>query len=191
MSRPSLVLLLRRDPSGEVALCAPKVGVVTDPPAPGSLVGPGSPAGRLTQLARRFDLRIPPGVAGTVAEGHRKDRSYPVAYGEELFRVVATAVVADPARILAASSATAAGTHRVLAPTDGVFYRGSGPGSPPFAPVGGRLAAGQTLGLIEVMKTFNPILYGGGVLPDPAEVVEVLVGDGEEVRAGQPLLVVK
>ena len=57
--------------------------------------------------------------------------------------------------------------------------------------MGAKLAAGQTVGLIEVMKTFNPILYGGGTLPDPAEVVEVLAGDGEEVRAGQTLVVVR
>ena len=41
------------------------------------------------------------------------------------------------------------------------------------------------------MKTFNPIVYGGGSLPDTAEVVEVLAADGEEVRAGQVLLVVR
>ena len=78
-----------------------------------------------------------------------------------------------------------------MAPTDGVFYTAAGPGSPPFAPKGTRLSSGQTIGLIEVMKTFNPILYGGGALPESSEVVEVLVGDGEEVRAGQPLLVVR
>ena len=89
------------------------------------------------------------------------------------------------------SQATRAEGHHVVAPTDGVFYAASGPGSPPFAPKGARLTAGQTIGLIEVMKTFNPIAYGGRALPDSAEVVEVLVADGEEVRAGQTLLVVR
>jgi len=38
------------------------------------------------------------------------------------------------------------------------------------------------------MKTFNPIAYGGPGLPDEAEVVEVLVTDGQEVVRGQPLV---
>jgi biotin carboxyl carrier protein len=50
---------------------------------------------------------------------------------------------------------------------------------------------GQAVGLIEVMKTFNPIAYGGLGLPDEAEIVEVLAADGQEVRAGQALFVVK
>ena len=41
------------------------------------------------------------------------------------------------------------------------------------------------------MKTFNPIVYGGAGLPDEAEIVEVLVPDEAEVRAGQPLVRVK
>ena len=187
MSRRSLVLLVRRDPSGDAILCAPKVGIVAGPPAAGTLVGPGSPAGTLTQLASRYDLRVPEGVAGSVAAGPRRDRSYPVGYGEEVLRVVASSVDVVASR----SGADQAEGHGVVAPTDGVFYGASGPGSPPFAPKGTRLTAGQTIGLIEVMKTFNPIPYGGGALPESAEVVEVLVGDGEEVRAGQTLLVVR
>jgi biotin carboxyl carrier protein len=51
--------------------------------------------------------------------------------------------------------------------------------------------AGQPVGLIEVMKTFNPILYGGGELPDEAEVVALAAEDESEVRAGQPLVIVR
>ena len=78
------------------------------------------------------------------------------------------------------------------APTDGVFYR---------SPSAGREAVrrrrrprqvtGRPIGLIEVMKTFNPITYGGPGFPDEAEVVEILAADGQEVRAGQALVVVK
>ena len=187
MSRRSLLLIVRREASGDAVLCAPKVGIVAGAPAAGTLVGPGSPAGTLTQLASRYDLRVPEGVAGSVAAGPRRDRSYPVGYGEEILRVVSASVQVATS----VSGASQTEGHHVVAPTDGVFYSASGPGSPPFAPKGARLAAGQTIGLIEVMKTFNPIPYGGGALPESAEVVEVLVGDGEEVRAGQTLLVVR
>ena len=57
--------------------------------------------------------------------------------------------------------------------------------------VGSRVQAGDPLGLVEVMKTFNQILYGGPGFPEDAEVVEVRAGDAEEVRAGQILMVVR
>ena len=190
MSRPSLPALLRRD-GPRIAVCAPKVGVWFDAPAPGTPVAAGSPAGTLAQLTRRYDLLLPAGVLGVVAGDAHRDSSRGVEYGEELFAVVASDAVAPTTDAPSIVGATPEGTPRVVAPTDGVFYTAAGPGSPPFAPKGARLSSGQTIGLIEVMKTFNPILYGGGALPESAEVVEVLVGDGEEVRAGQPLLVVR
>ena len=42
--------------------------------------------------------------------------------------------------------------------------------------------------MIEVMKTFNQILFEGDGLPEEGVVEAVLVGDGEEVRAGDALL---
>ena len=47
------------------------------------------------------------------------------------------------------------------------------------------------LPLLEVMKTFNQIGYGGAGFPEDAEVVEVRVADRDEVRAGQVLVVVR
>jgi len=61
----------------------------------------------------------------------------------------------------------------------------------PFVEVGARVAAGQPVGLVEVMKTFNQIHYGGPGWPEHAEVVEVRADDGEEVSAGQVLIVVR
>ena len=54
--------------------------------------------------------------------------------------------------------------------------------------IAARVEAGQTVCLIEVMKTFHRVTYGGGDLPDQASVVEILVGDDADVTAGQPLL---
>ena len=54
-----------------------------------------------------------------------------------------------------------------------------------------RVRRGDAVGLVEVMKTFNQILYQGPGFPDQAEVVEVRLQDAEEVRAGQVLVVVR
>jgi biotin carboxyl carrier protein len=50
---------------------------------------------------------------------------------------------------------------------------------------------GDAVGLVEVMKTFNQILYDGPGFPEEAEVVEVRCEDGQEVRVGEVLVVVR
>ena len=57
--------------------------------------------------------------------------------------------------------------------------------------MGGRLRSGQAVGLVEVMKTFNQILYGGPGLPAEVTVVEIRCEDGDEIQAGQVLIVVR
>lgn len=183
-----LLPLVARGPSGAVALRAPKVGSWSDGPADGALVGPGSPLGTLKQLGRRFLLRVPEGVSGKVASRGRRDHAIPVAYGELLLEVAPLAAEASGPESTGVAAGRSAGARHLNAPTDGVFYGAPGPGAPPFVVAGQRVTAGQTVGLIEVMKTFNPIVYGGEGAPDEGEIVEVLVPDGSEVRAGQPLV---
>ncbi len=73
-------------------------------------------------------------------------------------------------------------TTTVQAPLPGTFYHRSAPDQPPFKAANDAVAIGDSLGLIEVMKTFTPVT---------AEVagrfVQFLVEDGDAVMAGQPL----
>lgn len=71
----------------------------------------------------------------------------------------------------------------VPAPVVGVFYRAPEPGAPPYAEVGGHVDAGDTLGLVEVMKMFT-----GVTAPVGGTVVEALAADGEFVEYGQALI---
>ena len=75
----------------------------------------------------------------------------------------------------------------IRSPTHGTFYTRPAPGAPAYAAPGSAVESGQTVGLVEVMKCFSPILFDGA--PFGRGVVrEVLVADGAEVRADQPLL---
>ncbi|HTJ90839.1 MAG TPA: acetyl-CoA carboxylase [Acidocella sp.] len=67
-------------------------------------------------------------------------------------------------------------------PLPGVFYCASAPGRPPFKSAGDMVAAGDTVGLIEVMKTFTPVLA-----EEDGRFIKFLVGDEDIVMAGQPL----
>ena len=110
-------------------------------------------------------------------------------FGQPLFRVEPHAAGEAPRSCEGRKTARAAsGTLEIVAPTDGVFYRAPSAGAAPYVAPGDRIRSGQAVGLIEVMKTFNPIAYGGPGLPDEAVVVDVLAADGVEVRAGQALV---
>ncbi len=192
MSLPKVVLLLADDGEAGTALRSPKLGLWSEHPEDGAFVESGSFAGTLSQLGRRFLLVVPEGVSGRVAIEGRRQNSIPVEYGETLFRVTADAsrdAIAGAKEPKASRGVK--GAFEIVSPTDGVFYRAAALGAKPFVTVGERVATGRAVGLIEVMKTFNPIAYGGAGFPDEAEVVDILAADGQEVRAGQALLVLK
>jgi acetyl-CoA carboxylase biotin carboxyl carrier protein len=188
-TEPKLEARLENTGSELVRVLSPDVGVWTEPPEGGTIVGPGSWIGGFTRLRRRFRLVLPQGTAGVVVPQGRS-RGIAVGYGELLFELQpldartdgSTAAVGDPE-----AGDLPSGAHAVYAPTDGVFYRKLSPDAPAFVEVGSPVHRGQAVGLVEVMKTFNQILYEG---PD-AEVIEIRCQDGEEVAAGQPLIVAR
>lgn len=74
----------------------------------------------------------------------------------------------------------------VKAPMVGVAYLASDPDTPPFAKLGDKVTKGQTLLLIEAMKTFNPV-----PAPKAGTVAAILVTDGQPVEFDQPLAVIE
>jgi acetyl-CoA carboxylase biotin carboxyl carrier protein len=193
VSRRRLVAPHRATAEGTEVL-SPAVGSWLDGPPDGTAVGPGSRIGSVRRLGRRFDLVLEDGPVGRVAGG-RSARVVPVAYGDVLFRIVAIAGAAAAVSVAgerAGRSGSPAGdTHAMAAPSDGVFYRRPSPDAAPFVEVGSTVSSGEAIGLVEVMKTFNQILYGGPGLPERATVVAIERDDGAEVRAGDTLIVVR
>ena len=86
-----------------------------------------------------------------------------------------------------ASGGTAAPERpSVKAPLTGIFYASPAPGSAPYVQVGGEVAVGQVIGLIEAMKLFNEIKS------DIAGTVTRIVAEsGALVKAKQPLIEVR
>jgi acetyl-CoA carboxylase biotin carboxyl carrier protein len=74
----------------------------------------------------------------------------------------------------------------VVSPMVGTAYLGPAPGARPFVEVGGQVKAGEPLLIIEAMKTMNQI-----PAPRSGTVIQVLVGDGQPVEYGQPLLIIE
>ena len=198
MKDPVLLGEIERADDGTLRILAPSIGWWSDPPHRGAWVGPGSAIGTIRRLNQRYRLLLPDGAAGRVggAAGGRNRR--PVAYGEVLFELtpLASTEFDEPSDDQAElghppDAGLASDQFAVVAPSDGVFYRRATPEAPAFVDRGGRIRLGQPVGLVEVMKTFNQILYDGPGFPSEAEVVEIRADDGEEIRAGQILIVVR
>ncbi len=85
-----------------------------------------------------------------------------------------------------AEAELAAHPGAVTSPMVGVAYLLPEPGSPPFVTVGQAVAAGQTLLLIEAMKTFNQIKA-----PKAGTVARVLVANGAPVEYGEVLMILE
>ncbi len=99
---------------------------------------------------------------------------------------VAPALAAPAAPPPAAEPDDSAHPGAVTSPMVGVVYLSSEPGQPPFVTPGQAVTAGQTLLLIEAMKTFNQIKA-----PQSGTVARILVNSGVPVEFGEVLLVIE
>jgi acetyl-CoA carboxylase biotin carboxyl carrier protein len=90
------------------------------------------------------------------------------------------------AALPAITSDAASHPGAILSPMVGVVYLTPEPNAPAFVTVGARVEVGQTLLLIEAMKTFNSI-----TATTSGTVTKVLVESGDTVEPGQPLIVVE
>jgi acetyl-CoA carboxylase biotin carboxyl carrier protein len=74
----------------------------------------------------------------------------------------------------------------VTSPMVGTAYVAPEPGARPFIEVGSRVRAGETLCIIEAMKTMNQIPS-----PRAGTVIQILIEDGQPVEFGEPLMIIE
>lgn len=98
----------------------------------------------------------------------------------------AVAPAAAPAPNAAAPSAPAAPSNATTSPMVGTVYLSPEPGTKAFVAVGDKVKKGDTLMLIEAMKTFNPVTAEAA-----GTVKDILVSDSQPVEFGEPLIVVE
>ncbi|MBS1119356.1 MAG: Biotin carboxyl carrier protein of acetyl-CoA carboxylase [Deltaproteobacteria bacterium] len=175
------------DPVTKLAVRAPMPGHFIPAIDDGDLVMPDEVIGQLVVLGRSIALVA--GMRGLAAE---TGAPRAVAYGEPLFAIdLAASIVGDELAIVADATLVTGKADRELvfrAPTSGRFYTRAAPDKPPFIASGVELATGATVCLLEVMKTFHRVTYGGDDLPERARIRSVLVRDGDDVNAGDALL---
>jgi acetyl-CoA carboxylase biotin carboxyl carrier protein len=95
----------------------------------------------------------------------------------------------SPVRAAPADDGSVDLTHHpglVTSPMVGIAYLAPEPGARVYVEVGGRVRAGETLLIIEAMKTMNQI-----PAPRAGTVTQILIEDGQPVEFGEPLMIVE
>ena len=150
---------------------------------------------------RAFDTRLVRRLAGILKETGLSEIE--VERGDLRIRVVreltvqAAPVAMAPVAPVAAPAAGAAPAtaesaldgfagEAIPSPMVGTVYLQAQPGSEPFIRVGATVVEGQTLLIVEAMKTMNPI-----PAPRGGKIVEILVADAQPVEFGEPLVVIE
>lgn len=95
-------------------------------------------------------------------------------------------VAATPTAGPAAAGDLAKHAGAVISPMVGTAYLAPEPGKPNFVAAGDKVTAGQTLLIIEAMKTFNPIKA-----PKSGTVVQILIENAQPVEFGEALMIVE
>lgn len=183
---------------GDDYLRAPTVGRYIVAPPVGTYLAPGARAGRLKVLQRTFDLVVPAGGGGIVQEVLLFGRAVPVEYRQPILMLTRDAEQIDfglaaggAGKADASQTAIPEGMFALRAPTDGIFYRRPSPDEPLYVNEGDTVTRGQVLGLVEVMKCFNQIIYGGDGLPATAKVHRIVPEDSGEVKFNHPLFILE
>ena len=128
----------------------------------------------------RGDLKIRVARELTVA-AQSVQYAAPMAYAPAVQDASAPAPVAAAAPVAAPRLGDV-----VKSPMVGTVYLQPQPGADAFCKVGDKVAAGQTLLIVEAMKTMNPIPS-----PRAGTVVEILIADGDPIEFGEPLVVLE
>ncbi len=189
--RDVLLARLVSRPDGKLELRCPAVGLWREQPGRGSLIHPKAAIGQLEVLGRLHPLQAPAEARGLVVDtgGDSTHARRPVDFEQMLLLVDPAAASLDidvgPSQ---QGADTATGGMVFRASSSGRFYARPGPDKEPFVEVGVVLERGQAVAILEVMKTFNRLLYGGDELPARARVLRIIPADGDDLNAGDPIL---
>jgi acetyl-CoA carboxylase biotin carboxyl carrier protein len=120
------------------------------------------------------------GLRVRVARNVTVAASVPSALPQSAIPVVAAAAAASASADLSKHPGV------VPSPMVGTAYWAPEPGAKPFVEVGAKVSVGQTLIIIEAMKTMNQIPS-----PRAGTVTQILVEDGQPVEFGEPLVIIE
>ena len=198
MEETKSLLPLRELRESQQLILAPAGGYYSQRPQNGAFLIGGSFVGKLKILNTYYDLCLPDDLYGQVWADERTDMVIPVEFGQELFRLnpqeglfkTQIELTEVESRLKESSDVVPEEGFVVTAFTTGIFYARPSPETPPFVAVGQEIEKGKALGLIEVMKTFNHIVFHGTGKSNKGRITKIYVSDSQEVKLGEPLFLI-
>lgn len=163
---------------GKTALLSPTVGLAKILVQNGQPLGGGQIVFELWRLDTCFLAQLPQGLFG-LALHLQQDEQFFVAFHDVVIEVEHSAWSTDEPSLTPEESQQ--GGVPILSPMDGMFYLSPSPTDAPFVKVGDSLVPGQTIGLIEVMKSFYPLKYQGAL---PTIVLAIHLSNASPVKTG-------
>lgn len=151
-----------------------------------SFVGANDVVADLWRLSEHYRLVLPGDISGRVISCKDHDRVIKLNYGD-VFLVLDEAPLDSRAKPEAIVK-EADNSIPITSPMDGMFYLSSSPECEAFVKVGDEIEPGQTIGLIEVMKSFYPLKFDG---EKTKTVASIAVKNGQPISIGTVLFRVK
>ena len=185
----SVVALTEVVDDGSVNVCSPSVGWWRSGVTRDNLVGPGQVIGWVETLGVVRAVVLPPRVRGAVA-GNPVVGRVPVGYGGHVITLRPLAVVGHDDSSLQDAQADEP-RLKFRAPTSGRFYDRPAPEDPPFVSVGDVIRRGQTVCLLEIMKSFHSVVFDGDNLPAEAIIATIVPAVGDDVQAGDVIFILR
>lgn len=170
-----------------ITILSPSIGRIELLVGVHDFIQAGQCIGHLFRLAKRFRLVMGNDQSGFITSIAHHDGIMSSGYGQPIMtidpHVHSQKTNQKPSDLIKPES----GIY-ITSPMDGLFYLSSAPENPPFINIGDHIIPGQTIGLIEVMKSFYPVKYQGD---KPAIVTDIVITTATPVVTGTKLFLIK
>lgn len=165
----------------KTALLSPTVGLAKILVANGQPLGGGQIVFELWRLQTCFLVQLPQELFGLALHFQRNEQFF-VAFHDVVIEVDhSSSSLHEPST---KQEESAPNGVPILSPMDGMFYLSPSPTDAPFVKVGDSIMPGQTIGLIEVMKSFYPLKYQGAA---PTIIIAIHLSNASPVKTGTKL----
>ena len=171
-------------------MLSPGIGIFEMNVRAGDILYPGSYIGNLNLLGSISRVYLPENISGIVKPSENKLLIFPVGYKTPVLLLKSERKKTERVQRDRKSHQTdksGKGEIIITAFTTGIFYIKPSPEASPFISAGSIIHKGSVLGLIEVMKSFNQIVFTGD---EKGKVMKVLAEDSSEVSQGDPLFII-